>query len=125
MHLSNRRDLRRFGLLPGIQHHLNALLLFVAECAIGLGSFIQAQAMSDDECWVDISALNPFQQRLGIAVHVRLAHLEDQTFSKARAEWDFVEHAAIDPGKRYYSPFAAGLDCLPQNGWAVKGKFHP
>ena len=81
-----------------LQHHLDALVLVIAEQAIGSGRVLERQAMRDDERRIDFTALNPFEQRLHVSHHVRLTHSECQALLKRRTERNLVEEPAVHAG---------------------------
>src|SRR5215469_14115015 len=116
------RSLGRSTLLPGIEHDLDALVLLVAKSFVGLGSLVEAEAVRDDHGWIDLAALNTFEQRLHVIQHLRLPHAEGQAFAEGRAPRPFVDHAAVNAGDRDGSAFAAGLNDFAQHHGAFAGE---
>src|SRR5947209_8401897 len=97
-----------------LQHHFNALVLLIAEDPVRLRRLFQRQAVRNDEARVELALLDPRQQRLQVAVDVRLAHLEGQPLAEGGAKVDLVQEAAVDAGDRHRAALAAGLDRLAQ-----------
>ena len=62
------------------------------------------------------------QQRLHVAHHVGLPHLEGQPLLERGAERDLVEEPAVDAGNRDDAALAAGVDRLPQRARPIGGQ---
>src|SRR6266851_9377132 len=65
----------RVPYLSWLEDNLDAMILFVAKDGIAVGGFLQAQAMRDHKCRINIAALDALQQGMQIAVHMGLTHL--------------------------------------------------
>src|SRR5690349_2793554 len=90
------------------------MLFFRVECTIGLRRLVQRKPMRDDERWIDVSALDPFQQQRHVFGYVCLSHLKCQTFGERGPDWKFVNQSAVYSGDRNRACFAAGLNRLAE-----------
>src|SRR4051794_6521052 len=95
-----------------LQHHLDTAIVLVLKHRIALGRIFELELVCNHERWVDLAALNAIEQRAEILVNMRLAHFEGQALAERRADWHFVEQAAVDAGKRNRAALAAGHDRL-------------
>src|SRR3712207_6208855 len=61
-----------------LEHHLDAVILFVYEHVEAVRRLVQRECVGDDEARIDLAALDPLQQRAHIAMHMALAGLDRQ-----------------------------------------------
>ena len=54
--------------------------------------------MRNNERWIDLAVLDFLQQRFDVAMHVRLAGLQGQTFVDERADGEVITHAHVHAG---------------------------
>ena len=78
--------------------------------------------MRDHEARVDLASLDLLQQRLGVGLHMGLAHLEGQALGHCGADRELVAHADIDARNRDRAALAAAEDRFPQDMHPVGGE---
>jgi hypothetical protein len=66
-----------------LEDYLNTAILLIAESFIHLWRLVETDSMSDHKRRISVPFLNLVQQRLGIALYVRLTRLEGQSFIMA------------------------------------------
>lgn len=91
-------SLQKQILLPGIEHHLDAVIFFMLKDIVGFGGIVQAQSVRDDKRGIDLVLFDQVQKWLQVAVYMGLAHSEGQAFGEGRAEWHFIQEATVDAG---------------------------
>src|SRR3981189_3200042 len=64
--------------LARLQHHFDALVLFVAEHGVALRRLVQGEAMRDHEAWIDTPLFNELQERPQVTLNVCLAGFDGQ-----------------------------------------------
>ena len=107
-------------LVSGLQHDLDAVVLFLVEDVVAVRRFIQRQPVRDDEAGVDLSLLDSLQQRLHVALDVALPGLHRQRAVHERAHREFVYESAVDADDRDRTAVAASHDRLAQGDGSVR-----
>src|SRR5689334_4455718 len=82
-------------LLMRLQNDLDAIILLFLEHRESLRYLIERQPVRDDEARVDLALLNSFEQRLQIALHMRLAGAHSQRAVHKRSDREFIHQAAV------------------------------
>src|SRR5215831_18596227 len=73
------------------QDNLNAVVLFVPENLIAIGSLLLTQVMRNHKGRIDVALGDTREQWTQVFVHVRLAHFQGQTFGKRSPYRHFIE----------------------------------
>ena len=88
------------------------------------GASVEPHAVRDDEARVDLSVLDPLEQRAQVALDVRLPGLDRQRLVHDRADGNLVDEPAVDAGDRDRAAVAAGHDRLAQGDRPVRLQHH-
>src|SRR5215211_3583637 len=99
----------------GLEHHLDAAVLLVAEGLVHLRPLLDRNRVGDDEGRVDLALADAAQEIVGPAVHVGLAHAPGEALVHRGAERDLVDEPAIDARNRERAGRAADIDHLAQH----------
>src|SRR5690606_26157779 len=81
--------------LSGLEHDFDAAVVLVTERLVHFRPLLEADAVGDDEGRIDLPFLNAFEQVIGPAIDVGLAHAEGQALVHRRAEGNLVDKSAI------------------------------
>ena len=73
---------------------------------------------------IDLAVLDPLEQRLHVAMHVRLPGLHRERLVHDRADRNLVDEAAVDAGHRDGAAVAAGHDRLAQRARPIRLQPH-
>src|SRR5581483_1249887 len=94
---------------PRSEYDLDAPVLLVAEHFVSTRSIVEPHPVCNDEARVDLAALDPFQERLHVALDMRLSGFDFQSPVHDGAERNLIDETAVDAryGKRTFIPATA------------------
>src|SRR6478609_5794600 len=78
-----------------LEHDFFTAIELLVEKVVALGSFGEWELMSNDEAGIDLAALDPFQERLHVAVCVALPRAQRQGAVDHCTNRKLVDEAAV------------------------------